>query len=134
MDDHAVNPYARLSLRYNYLADSYVEAGFEHGRGPTDARVLDQEYSMLFGTVSHHITPKLVGMLTGMAKFGEFSGGGVGLDGQCEEVYLVGLNLEYQFTRNLSGHIGYNYDVVCSDDASRGFDRNRAYIGVTASY
>jgi len=46
----------------------------------------------------------------------------------------LGLNLEYRFNPHLSAEAGYNYDRLDSDLQTRGFDRNRVYIGVKASY
>ena len=55
------------------------------------------------------------------------------LDNRDEKYYLVGLNLEYRFNPHFAAHVGYNYDKLESE-AGRSFDRNRVYIGVTASY
>ena len=55
-------------------------------------------------------------------------------DGDADLFYVVGVNLEYRFNRNFLANIGYNWDKLDSDIPDRTFDRNRVYIGVTASY
>jgi hypothetical protein len=48
---------------------------------------------------------------------------------------MVGLNLAYRFNQYFSTEVGYNYDRLVTSSAINGtFDRNRVYIGVTASY
>jgi hypothetical protein len=44
------------------------------------------------------------------------------------------LDFEYRFTQYFSAHAGYNYDRLESKDIGRTFDRNRVYVGVTATY
>jgi len=47
---------------------------------------------------------------------------------------LLGVSLEYRFSRYLSAHVGYNFDKLDSQVEGRDFDRNRVYIGLTAGY
>jgi hypothetical protein len=60
-------------------------------------------------------------------------------DDNTEEYFLAGVNLTYLINRHLSAEVGYNFDKLDSD-ASRDwrrlgdYDRNRVYIGVTATY
>jgi hypothetical protein len=51
-----------------------------------------------------------------------------------ETWYSFGLNLAYQFNEHLSTEIGYNFDDLDSTVAGQNYKRNRAYIGVTATY
>ena len=74
-----------------------------------------------------------------MAQFQNSDYNGGEFDNQSEQYYLLGLDLEYRFTQNFSAHAGYNYDRLESGLKTafvpdRSFDRNRVYIGVTASY
>jgi hypothetical protein len=131
-------PYAQATMRYTFLPESYLEAGVTHDRNATDvisffgdSFTTDAESTVVYGTVSHRILPRLYGSLTGQFQNSTFQGGS--LDDQSERFYLVGANLEYRFNRHFSSHIGYNYDNLDSD-AGRSFDRNRVYLGVTASY
>ena len=51
-----------------------------------------------------------------------------------DRLWLVGVNLAYTFNRHFSVEAGYNYDHLDSDINGRGYDRNRYYIGLRASY
>jgi hypothetical protein len=132
-DQSDISPWARVSLRYTYLPGSYLETGFSHSRNQTDVS-LDQESSSLYLTLSHSFTPKFVGTFTGQAQYAQFKSVGGGGEDQSEWIYLLGLNLEYRFTPNLSANVSYNYDLIESDLDYRGYDRNRVFMGVTASY
>jgi len=70
--------------------------------------------------------------ITGQVQNSEYKGGVQ--DNQNDWFYLVGLNVEYRFNRNLSAHAGYNFDKLDSQVSGRDFDRNRVYIGLTAGY
>jgi hypothetical protein len=74
----------------------------------------------------------LYGTLTGQFQNSSFNGGV--FDDEDENFYLFGANLEYRFNRHFSAHAGYNFDKLDSDVDLRGFDRNRVYLGITASY
>jgi hypothetical protein len=137
--EDAVSPYARASVRYAYMPASYVEAGLSYDRTATDIWqpgggdfTLDQEAGTIFASVHHQILPKLVGSLLGQAQNSTFNGGL--WDDEDEQFYMVGLNLEYQFNRHFAAHVGYNYDFLDSDIPGREYDRNRVYVGVTATY
>ncbi len=138
-----IGPSAQASLQYTYLPESYVELGLTHDRNATDlfsvqnGRVTtDAESTAVFGTLNHRIMPHLYGSVTGQFQNSSLSGGT--FNNETERYYLVGLNIEYRFNPHLSAHAGYNYDKLDSDVpkflANRSFDRNRVYIGVTASY
>jgi len=73
----------------------------------------------------------LYGSVVGQFQNSTLDGGP--LNNISERYYLLGLNIEYRFNLHLSTHVGYNYDKLDSD-ANRSFDRNRVYVGVTASY
>jgi uncharacterized protein (PEP-CTERM system associated) len=91
----------------------------------------DAETTTVFGSLNHRILPHLYGNLTGQFQSSTLNGGTFNNDNEL--YYLVGLNLEYRFNLHLSTHIGYNYDKLDSD-VGRSFDRNRVYVGVTATY
>jgi len=138
-------PYAVANLRWTYAPESYVELGLSHDINATDvvgggtdqsSFTSSAESTVVYGSVHHRFTPKLHGSLLGQFQNSEWSGGS--FNGQTEQYYLIGLNLTYQFTPHFSGEVGYNYDKLVSvkgtDGSDRSFDRNRVYIGVTASY
>ncbi|MDB6125374.1 MAG: hypothetical protein JWQ71_4367 [Pedosphaera sp.] len=135
----SLNPYADLSLSYSYMDGGTLVVGFRHSRNPTDVATpsanevtQDQESSALYGTIVQKITPKLTGTLTGQFQYSTFNGGAA--NNQSDTIYLLGVNLAYQFTHYLSAELGYNYDKLDSAIGARTFDRNRVYLGVTASY
>jgi len=51
-----------------------------------------------------------------------------------ETWYNLGLNLTYSFNNHVSTEIGYNYDNLDSNVSGQKYDRNRVYLGVTATY
>jgi len=133
-------PYAMLSVIWTYATESRFELGVTHDINSTDVTGGDanggnftasQETTVVYASVNHRITPKLRGSIVGQFQNGTFKGGTD--NGSSERDYLVGLNLNYQFTAHLSSEIGYNYDKLDSE-IGRSFDRNRVYIGVTAGY
>jgi hypothetical protein len=142
------SPYVMASLKYLYAQESSLEIGFSHDRNSTDELGLqtttkggvtsteftaDSESSVIFATLNHRFTQRFFGTLNAQFQNSAFNGGLY--DNQDEQYYLVGLDLEYRFTPNFSAHTGYNYDKLESSSvAQRSFDRNRVYLGVTASY
>jgi hypothetical protein len=56
-------------------------------------------------------------------------------NGQSEDYYSVGLDLNYRFDRHFSADVGYEFDMLDSTSTARyHYTRNRVYIGVTAAY
>lgn len=144
--DSPVSPYVDATLKYTYAPQSYAEVGFSYDRAPTDVLAnsgtaaitpngssitLDAESAVAFASVTHQITPSLFGTLMGQFQNNDYRGGLA--DGKTEQFYLFGLDFEYRFNQYLSAHAGYNYDNLGSE-LGRHFDRNRVYIGVTATY
>ncbi|HOB32398.1 MAG TPA: outer membrane beta-barrel protein [Verrucomicrobiota bacterium] len=132
-----VSPYADANLLFMYLPESYAQVGVTHQRSATDVIgnvniVRDSETTVLYAKVRHMLAPRLFADVSGTLQHSEFSGGQ--FDGDNETFYLVGLQLEYQINPYLAAHVGYNYDNLCSDIPFRGYDRNRVYIGMRASY
>jgi len=134
-----IGPVAMASLQYTYAPESYLEFGVTHDRNASDLfsasngnLTTDAVSTAVYGTVNHRIMPRLYGNLTGQYQNSITQGGAQG--NVSENYYLVGLNVEYRFTPHLSAHTGYNYDRLGSELPNRPFDRNRVYIGVTATY
>jgi uncharacterized protein (PEP-CTERM system associated) len=133
-------PYADASLTYTYLPGSYVQLGVTHTRNATDVvqpdasgRItLDQESTLVYGSINHQVTPKLLASLIGNFQNSTFEGGQ--FNDESDDLYSAGLNLNYAFTQHFSAEVGYNYDNLTSDIAGRSYSRNRVYVGVTASY
>jgi hypothetical protein len=135
-----LSPYAKLSGTYTYLPGSYVQLGFTQSRNATDVVAPtangkiteDQESSVIYGSLNHQITPRLIGSLLGQIQYSTFNGGTY--DGQSETWYSLGLNLAYTITPHVSTEIGYNYDDLTSDVPGEKYSRNRVYLGVTGTY
>jgi len=133
-------PYAMMNVRWTFLPTSYAELGVTHdinttdviGFAPSGSFTSSAETTVVYGSVNHHFTPKLLASVIGQFQNSSFVGGGV--NGQSDRYYLFGLNTTYQFTRNFAAEAGYNYDNLDSDISVRSFDRNRVYIGLRASY
>jgi hypothetical protein len=129
--DDTVTPYVNASLRYGYAPGSYAEVGFFYDRNATDVTALDAQSGTVFATVKHQLDPRMFLGFIGQFQNSTYNGGA--FDNESEQYYLAGIDLEYRFNQYFSGHVGYNYDRLESD-MGRTFDRNRVYIGVTASY
>jgi hypothetical protein len=123
------------------MPQSYVQAGFSFDRNATDVvgaglpgtLTLDAESAVFFLTLNHEITPQLFGSLMGQFQNSHYHGGT--FNNKDEQYYLIGLDLEYRFNQYFSAHVGYNYDRLESTSGlDRTFDRNRVYVGVTATY
>jgi len=134
-------PYVAANLRYNYAPLSYVEGGFSYDRNATDVvgaglpgtLTLDAESAVVYLSVNHAITPQLFASLLAQFQNSNYHGGTY--NNNDEQYYLLGINLEYRFNQYFSANVGYSYDRLESSSAlNRTFDRNRVYIGVTASY
>ncbi len=135
----AWSPYAPASINYTYLPGSYVQLGFSQGDNSTyvlaplgNSGVIQyQETSIFYGSINHHFTEKLIGTALAQYSYSEFHGSySLGPD----VVYSAGLNLTYIINRHLSSDIGYNYDRLRSDVVGAAYERNRFYIGLTATY
>jgi hypothetical protein len=127
------SPYVQAMLNYAYAPESSLRVGFTHRRSPIYVTSADDaDTSVVFGSIYHRIVPNLFGSLTGTFQNSIYNGGD--FDGDSDQLFQVGVNLEYRFNRHLSAEIGYNYDHLNSDAIDRDYDRNRVYIGLIASY
>lgn len=143
--DASYTPYVDATIKYAYAPASSVQAGFSYDRNATDVvglystvggYTVDAESAVFFAAVTHSFDPRFFANLVAQFQNSKLNGGAY--DNQNEQYYLLGLDFEYKFNAFFSGHVGYNYDRLDSDVMSggvkRSFDRNRVYIGVTASY
>jgi long-subunit fatty acid transport protein len=129
------------SLRYTYLPESYLQAGLSYDYSSSSVfsvnnagdLTLNAQSTSVFASLNHRILPKLYGSIVAQFQNSTYYGGTV--DGEAQQYYLIGLNLQYRFTPNFSADVGYNYDNVQSGvSLQQGYDRNRVYVGVTGSY
>jgi len=139
--DSTWTPYVNATLRYTYAPQSFVEGGFSYDRNATDivgaglpgTLTFDAESAVVFVSLNHRLTPQIFASLLGQFQNSSYRGGTY--DGEDEQYYLLGLQLEYRFNQYFSAHVGYNYDRLESSSAlGRTFDRNRVYVGITATY
>jgi hypothetical protein len=139
LDDDEMSPFADVSATYRYVPGSYVQVGVRHRHNPTDIAgngtasgvTLDQETTTVYGSVHHRITAQIAANLMAQYQRSVFNGGTV--DGDLDNFFLAGLNLQYDINQNWAAEIGYNYDRLDSD-VGRSFSRNRLYAGVRLQY
>jgi hypothetical protein len=135
----STTPYVDFSTTYTYLPGSYVQVGFTQTRNassivaPAGGQITeDEESSTVYASVNHQFTPKLTGSAIGKVQRSTLEEGLYG--NSVETWYSFGLNLAYQFNQHLSTEVGYNFDDLDSNVPGQNYKRNRAYIGVTATY
>jgi hypothetical protein len=131
-------PYADLSATYRYGAGCNAQLGFRQFFTQTDVLAQNASSSVVYGSVNHRITPQLMASVMASYQYSKFNGGAYGesvADGQTQNYFLAGVNLSYEFARHFSADVGYNFDTLSSKAAGRyDWTRNRAYVGVTATY
>ncbi len=136
----SMSPYADLNLVYTYLPGCYFQLGFTHDINASEVTAPDlsgrltqyQESSVIYANINHRFTPKLTGTLILRDQMSTYQSGAYA--DTTDSNYSLGVDLNYEFARHLSGNVGYNFDYMTSDLAGRSFTRNRVYLGVTASY
>lgn len=140
-DEAQWSPYVQGSLTYAMQAHTSLDLGVRYSRSAANVAgfggtsfVRDTETAVVFAALQHEIASKLTGTVNVNAQHSEYNGGGVGFDGEAYLFYQLGFDLAYQFTQNLSGHVGYNFDKLDSDLQNRSYERNRVYVGVTAGF
>ncbi len=144
VEDSAL-PYADASLSYTYTTGSYVQLGVRHALnqtdvalvflgGPTIDPTLNQESTTVYGSINHKFTGKITGTLLGQYQNSQFNGGGPGVNGQADDLALVGVTLRYQINEFLSTDVGYSFDRLDSDLVGRSFSRNRVFAGLRATF
>jgi hypothetical protein len=145
-DNDAINsdnwmPYVDASLNYTYATGSFAQAGFLYTFNSTDAIAPDstsgtvassQQSATVYALLNHQITARLAGMLHAHYQNSSYDGGQY--DESADDYFTVGLNLTYMVNRHFSCEAGYTFSTLESDVPGRDYDRNRVYVGVTASY
>lgn len=140
----AWGPYTLASLAYTYAPESSLEVGFQEGRNASGlvsgfSVIQDTETSVIYMALVHRIIPKLFGTVRGTFQNSIYEGGGPGVDGKADQFYEAEVDFEYRFTPHFSAHAGYDYDRLDSGVSQaifgpRNYDRNKVYIGATATY
>ncbi len=143
--DGQLSPYASISSTYRYMESGSLVFGFQYSQNQTDIPATlsngnveltqNQESATIFANIVQQLTPispRLTATLTAQYQNSTYNGGPV--NNFTDDVYSLGFNLAYQFNHYLSTEIGYNFDDVKSRVPGLEYDRNRVYVGVTASY
>jgi hypothetical protein len=139
--DTSFSPYGDLNLSYTFVPGSYVQLGVSHNINSTDVvqpslttgKITQyQESTVVYADLNHKFTPKLAGTLIGRFQNSQYNGGYS--DGSNDQSYGVGINLHYQINQHFSTEVGYNFDDLISGLGGRSYERNRVYLGLTASY
>ena len=137
----SVYPYADLSLVYTYLPGCYAQLGFTETQIASDQvqRYSDTknitvgaQSSTAYASLNHKITPRLMGTVIGRWQHSIYNGGSY--DGNSDDYFSLGVNLNYYFTPHFSAEAGYNLDNLQSDVPNNNYTRNRVYLGVSATY
>ncbi|MEO5803462.1 MAG: outer membrane beta-barrel protein [Verrucomicrobiota bacterium] len=130
--ESTVSPYADANVTYQYNRANSIQVGLTHRRNQTDVASLDQETTVVYGSITHKITPNLIGSLLVQGQYSTFEKGAN--DGDNEIFLISGLNLTYHFNPHFLAEAGYNFDRLDSDVGGRSYSRNRVYVGVRATY
>ena len=141
MRDDAWAPYVDAMYQYLLTEDSRVQVGIKSEMYQTDvalatlgggAPTQDAWSSTAYAAFTYEITPRLIGMVRGLAQWSQFNGGIA--DDDWDSFYSADLNLTYEINRYLDAEIGYAFDRLDSDIPTRRYSRNRVYFGVRATY
>lgn len=138
--DHTTqtSPSASSSISYNYAPESAVSVGFYYQIQTTEVGTYrSTDSASLYGSINHRITPKLRAsgsVAYSISTYQNPTPGSGAIPGLEEDSFRIGLGLTYSFERWLSGDLGYTYDQVQSDFASREFTRNQVTLGVRFIY
>lgn len=130
-------PFVDASLGYTYNPGSSLRVGVKHTMAPTSiGSALSQDATAVYANLNHAITPKWG--LGAMALYQYSSLRGGFYDGDSEQLFAAGVNVNYAISTSLSAELGYNYDNLSSDLNTaidlRSFDRNRVYVGLRAAF
>jgi hypothetical protein len=138
------SPYADLSLTYAYV-DGSLKVGFRHSHNQTDQSANaadlgaglteDEDTSLAYLNLSQKLTPvspRLTATASAEYQNSTFNMGPV--NGETDDYYLFGVGLNYAFNQYFYAETGYNYDLIVSDIAGRGYNRSQVFVGLGATY
>lgn len=135
-----LSPYVDANLTWQFMPQSYVQAGVKHVHNSTDVvgtggtvPVLDEESTAAYLSLSHTISSFTISVL-GQAQWSTFDGGDATYNNKEEDFYVAGINLAYHINPFLLAEAGYNYNRLLSDLPERAYVRNQVYVGIRATY
>jgi len=135
-EQDAENPYADISISYQYNPGSTLAVGARHTRAATDVvgttpgvPTLDQEVTTLYVDLRHAITSSITIGAVGTAQFGTYESGS--LTSLNEDIYSVNVSVAWRFNPFIAFEAGYSYSILESENPiNRDYDRNRTFLGV----
>jgi hypothetical protein len=147
-EETSTTPYFDASLTYAYATRSSFQVGVRHTLNATDVNynpfnpVLDQESTAVYASLTHAFTAKLSAGVVGLYQNSEFNGGGLGINGEDENYWSVGVNIKYQITHWMAAEANYYHDDLDSNltfpfhlaGEARSYERNRVFFGFRFSY
>lgn len=128
------SPYVDASATWTYLPNSTAQLGIRHIRITTDvATSVDAEATTVYSSVNHEFNPDLRGSLLAQYQLSQYRQT-VGTPNVADNIFGIGLNLEWRFHQFWWLEGGYNYDRQDADLAGRSYYRNRFYFGFKATW
>jgi opacity protein-like surface antigen len=138
-DDNATSPYIDGVVSWNYNPGSTLKLGVVNTMNSTDvSAALSQSSVAVYLDLNHRITPEWTFGAMLLFQNSSFEGGVY--DGDNEQLFVAGVNVDYLISQHLSAEVGYAFDLLSSDvddyfaNDVRGFDRNRVYVGLRARF
>ncbi len=125
-------PYAEFSFNYQAgdrtLLSWYNRLGLEQ----SELRTANERYTYRTGlAVRQGFTARLNGKLGAYYSHDEYSGTG---EDFSDDSIDISTSLEYLFSRLFSVAVGYQYSSVFGSTDDRGYDRNKFYLSLNASF
>jgi len=128
------SPYVDANATWEYLPNSSAQLGLRHIRITTDvATSVDAEATSVYSSVNHEFNPDLRGTLLAQYQLSQYRQT-VGTPNVADNIFGIGVNMEWRFHQFWTLEGGYNYDRQDADLAGRSYYRNRLYIGFKASW
>lgn len=128
------SPFAELTARYNYGAQSFLSGGFMYAleEASNPGLYTDVQVNRWFANVQHAITPRIVGAGGLTVEPSTLQGRrGVSPD-RDETIVRFGLALTYLAPKDWLVSLSYDHDSVDSDDVNR--EQSRRRVGLNARY
>jgi hypothetical protein len=126
------SPYAEASAKYEYGKDSFISTGYTYSLQETSdpSTYTDEKVNAMFVNVQHSFTPLFVGSASLSYSPAQLNAR-QGHANITEDTTAAGVALTYIPTKNVTVSATYDYDIVDSQVASRGFTRSR--VGLTST-
>lgn len=146
--DSQTSPFVDGKLTYAYTAASDISLNVKHQVNATDVFIdpatgtlvlaTNQESTLFQVRWNHALTAKINVRAVGLFQHSQFNGG---ISDATEDFWSFGGEIAYGLTPHVELTAAYYYDTLTSsleDSAgnalNRGFDRNRVFLGVRASF